>query len=341
MKKIGSLLLVCLSIVFLFSGCNSNNADVTTLQSSKKSNDMVTVGIAQIAPHGSLDNCRKGFVAGLEESGYVEGDNIVFDYKNAEGDTSNAAMITDTFVGKQYDLICGIATPTAMAAYNSVQGTNIPVVFTAVSDPLTAELVTSLDIPENNCTGTCDILPIESQLQMIRAFLPSAKTIGVLYTLSEVNSLTHLKTLKELAPSYGFEIEAIGVTSSSEISLACDTLLSKVDCINNFTDNNVVNNLNTILQKANEVGVPVFGSEEEQVKKGCVAAQNIDYYALGKETGRMAANILNGEDAKTMPVSVISECKPVANQSVLDFFELTVPEEYQSTITYLAPDKES
>lgn len=340
MKKIVALLFVCVSVVFLFNGCNLKNRGAAG-QASTKSKNMVTVGIAQIAPHGSLDNCREGFLAGLEESGYVKGENIVFDYRNAEGDTSNAAMITDTFVGKQYDLICGIATPTAMAAYNSVQGTDIPVVFTAVSDPLSAELVKSFEVPENNCTGTCDILPIESQLQMIRAFLPDAKTIGVLYTLSEVNSLTHLKTLKELAPNYGFEIKAIGVTSSSEISLACDTLLSKVDCINNFTDNNVVNNLDMILQKANEVGIPVFGSEEEQVKKGCVAAQNIDYYALGKETGRIAANILNGEDARIIPVSVISDCTPVANPSALDFFQLTVPEEYQSILTYLTPDKES
>lgn len=308
---------------------NENNTDSSSQSAS------VTVGIAQIAPHGSLDNCREGFIKGLEKGGYKEGKNLNLDIKNAQGDASNAAMITDTFVSKNYDLICGIATPTAMAAYNSAKDTDIPVVFTAVSDPISANLVTSMDSPKKNCTGTSDSLPLEQQMQMIRAMMPEAKTIGILYTTSEVNSKTHLENFKKLAPKYDFNIEAIGVSAASDIPIAMDTLVTKCDVINNFTDNNVVNNLETVLTKADAANIPVFGSEEEQVRKGCVAAQNIDYFSLGEKTGKMAAKILDGKKAETMAVKVISDCTPVANKKAMEKFKLTMPEEYKNTVTYL------
>lgn len=328
--------MVTLLTATLFTGCGTgaSSADKST-DSGKK----LKIGIAQIAPHGSLDNCREGFIEGLKEEGFEDGNTITIDYKNAEGDTSNSAMITDTFVSKKYDLICAIATPTAMAAYNSTVDTDIPVVFTAVSDPVSAELVKSLDNPQTNCTGTSDALPLEQQMQLIRAMMPDAKTIGILYTTSEVNSLTHLEKFKELAPTYGFTIEAVGVNTSSDIPLAMDTLVTKCDVINNFTDNNVVNNLDTVLAKANDAGIPVFGSEEEQVKKGCVAAQNIDYYELGITTGKMAAKVLNGEDISKMPVEVISACTPVANQEAMDRFSLTMPDEYSDNVTYLTTEE--
>ncbi len=339
MKKLSKafkLILATILTLTVITGCGSKGTDTNT--DTKK--DMYTIGISQIAPHGSLDNCREGFIAGLAEEGFVEGENVTFDYQNASGEIANAGMIAETFVSKNYDLIAGIATPTAMAAYNAAIDTDIPVIFTAVSDPVAAELVLSLEEPGTNSTGTSDALPLEPQMAMIREFMPEAKTIGILYTTSEVNSVTHLKAFEELAPKYGFTIEAIGVNTSSDIPLAVDTLLPKVDVINNFTDNNVVNNLDTVLSKANEAGIPVFGSEEEQVKKGCVAAQNINYFELGKATGKMAADVLNGADIKTMPVQVISESLPVANKQALESFNLSVPKEYEETVTYLEPSAE-
>lgn len=339
MKKLllTGLLTMTMALSFL-TGCSSENqtAKESTAQTSKEY--MKTIGITQIAPHGSLDNCREGFIAGLKEAGYEEGKNVTFDIKNAQNDTSNAAMISDTFVSKNYDLICGIATPTAMAAFNSAKDTNIPIIFTAVSDPVSANLVTSLEAPGGICTGTSDSLPLEQQMQMIRAMMPNAKTIGILYTTSEVNSKTHLEKFKKLAPKYNFEIEAIGVTASSDIPIAMDTLVTKCDVINNFTDNNVVNNLDTVLAKANEAKIPVFGSEEEQVKKGCVAAQNIDYFALGKKTGEMAAKVLDGQKAGNLPVEIISDCTPVANKEAMEKFKLTMPKEYKDTVTYLSKE---
>ena len=144
----------------------------------------------------------------------------------------------------------------------------------------------------------------------------------------------------ELAPNYNFKIEAIGVSTASDIPIAMDTLVTKCDVINNFTDNNVVNNLDTVLAKAEAYHIPVFGSEEEQVKKGCVAAQNIDYFALGEKTGQMAANILDGKKADTMPVKIISDCAPVANKEAMEKFNLAMPNDYKDTVTYLTNDSQ-
>ena len=324
MKKSGTLNLFIgmLCIVSLLTGCG-------------KSSKMKTIGISQIAPHASLDNCRNGLLDGLKEAGYIEGKNVKIDYQNAGGEISNASMISDKFVSKNYDLICSIATPTAMAAYNSAANTNIPVVFTAVSDPVAANLVNSLENPGTNSTGTSDTLPLKAQMEMIREFMPDAKTIGILYTTSEINSLTHLEHFKELAPEYGFHIEAIGVNNSSDIPLALDNLITKVDVINNFTDNNVVNNLDTVVSKAAEKKTPVFGPEEEKVKRGCVAAQNLNYYELGKVTGKIAADILNGANPATMPVQIIKDSSPVANKEVMEQLGLKLPKEYEDTIKYV------
>lgn len=288
------------------------------------------VGVIQYATHPSLANCYNGFKAGLEEAGMKDGGNITIDFQNAQGDNSNSDLIAKNMVSKKYDLIMGIATPAAMSAYSAAKSADIPVVFTAVSDPVAAGIVKTNDKPGVNCTGSSDVLPLEQQMKMIRAFLPNAKKIGILYTTSEPNSVSQLKQFKELAPKYKFEIVDVGVTSASEVAAAAANAVSKgVDCINNFTDNNVVDNLSTVLQAANGAKIPVFGSEEEQVKNGCLASQSIDYVALGKETGKMAAKILKGEaKASDTPVYLVKDCTPVYNKAVMEKLGLTLPAEY-------------
>ena len=304
----------------------------TEQQSAEK---VFKIGLTQYAPHPSLDNCREGFIEGLKEEGFEEGKNIELDLTNADGKGENAAMIAQNYVSKKYDLIGAIATPSAMAAQAAADGKNIPVVFSAVSDPVSANLVESLENPNRGTTGTSDALPLEKQMQMIRAFLPEAKKIGILYTTNEVNSQTHLAQFEALAPQYGFEIVAVGVTGPSDIPLAVDSLLAQVDCVNNFTDNNVVNNLQTLIDKANAKKIPVFGSEEEQVKNGCIASESIDYVALGRETGKIAGQILKGESVNTLPVKVISDSTPVANQAVMDALGISLPAEYKDSIDFL------
>lgn len=269
-------------------GCGSDS-------SSKSDKAEYTIGISQFAEHGSLDNCREGFLEGLKEAGIEEDKNLKVYYDNAQTDTGTAGTIADSYVSKKVDLVCAIATPSAMSAYNSCMKADIPVVYTAVSDPVGAGLVKKDGANAGNVTGSCDLLPVEEQLKMIRAMMPEAKKIGILYTTSEANSVSTIKEYKEKAGEYGFEIVDTGINTIADVDLAASDLVGKVDCICNLTDNTVVQALQTVIEKANAKNIPVFGSEIEQVKAGCVAAMGIDYFELGKKTGVMAAKILKGE----------------------------------------------
>ena len=296
-KKILAVLLTAVCTMGMVAGCGGNTSDNGTAgtQAAEASGDSYKIGISQFAEHGSLDNCREGFLEGLKEAGIEEGKNLTVEYQNAQTDTGTASTIADSFVSGKVDMICAIATPCASSAYNSCMNTDIPVVYTAVSDPVSAGLANEDGTSIGNITGSSDILPVEEQLKMIREMMPEAKKIGILYTTSEANSCSTIEQYKSLAGDYGFEIVDTGINTSADIEIAATDLVSKVDCLCNLTDNTVVNALQTVLDKANNAGIPVFGSEIEQVKSGCVASMGIDYFQLGVETGAMAAKILKGE----------------------------------------------
>ena len=293
------------------------------------SSDSYTIGISQFAVHGSLDNCREGFLAGLAEEGIVEGENLKVEYVNAQAEPATAAMTADNFVSKKVDMICAIATPSATTAYNSTLNSDIPVIYTAVSDPVAAGLANEDGSSVGNITGTCDALAVDAQLQMIREILPDAKTIGIIYTTSEANSISTVAQYEEAAGNYGFEIVTTGVTAMSEVSLAAADMVKKVDCITNLTDNTVVSALQTVLEEANKAGIPVFGSEVEQVKAGCVASMGLEYFELGKQTGHMAAKVLKGEaKASEMNYEVISEPSLYVNTAAADKVNLTLDDDF-------------
>ena len=303
----------------LLTGCKSSG--------SKSGDAEYTIGISQFAEHGSLDNCREGFIEGLKEEGIEEGENLKIEYKNAAADQGTAKQISDTFVSDKVDLICGIATPSAQAAFNSAMNSDIPVIYTAVTDPAEAKLVDDEGNPVGEITGTSDELPNKEQLEMIREILPDAKKVGILYTTSEANSVSALSTYKKLAGDYDLEIVEKGVTQTADISLAAEELLGEVDCLTNLTDNTVVNSLATILDKANAQKIPVFGSEIEQVKLGCLAAEGLDYIKLGKQTGKMAAQVLKGEKkASEIKYETISEPGLYVNTKAAENLGITIDE---------------
>ena len=329
-KKILAVLLGA-AMTMSLAACGSEGSG-SSASGSGEGGESYTIGISQFAEHGSLDNCREGFIEGLAEEGIVEGENLTIEEGNAAADAGTARQISDGFVSDGVDLVCAIATPSAEAAYVSAMNTDIPVVYTAVTDPVSAKLANEDGTPVGNVTGTSDELPIKEQLEMMRAILPDAKTIGIMYTTSEVNSVSALETYKELAGDYGFTIVESGVTQTADISLAADNLLSQVDCLSNLTDNTVVNSLATILDKANEMNIPVFGSEIEQVRKGCLAAEGLDYIELGKQTGKMAAQILKGEaEASEMNYETITEPGFYVNLAVAEQFGITIDDELLST----------
>lgn len=330
MKKFLSILATMCLTVGMLSGCGTtgttDSADNTT------TDEMVTVGLAQFAPHGSLDNCVEGFKLGMAESGYVEGENVEYEFQNAQADMANTNQIAQTMVAAGVDLLCGVATPMAQACYNASNGL-IPVIYTAVTDPVAAELANADGTSVGNVTGTSDKLAVDAQLDMIRKFMPEAKKIGILYTTSEANSVSAIEEYKDLAPKYGFEIVESGISQTSDIPLAATDIVSKVDCLTNLTDNTVVSALPTVLDAANKANIPVFGSEIEQVKNGCVATEGLDYISLGKQTGAMAARVLKGEDPKDIPFETITEYSLYINSTALQNLGMECPEDLKATAT--------
>lgn len=323
-KKLVAGLLTGAMMAALLTGCAGSGSD-----KSSDAKESYTIGIEQFAEHGSLDNCREGFLQGLEEEGIKEGDNLKVETKNAAADMGTAGQISDSFVSDKVDLICAIATPSAQSAYNAAMDAGIPVIYTAVTDPVAAELASEDGTPAGEVTGTSDKLPVEEQLKMIREMLPDAKKIGILYTTSEANSCSTIEQYKSLAGDYGFEIVDTGINTSADIEIAATDLVSKVDCLCNLTDNTVVNALQTVLDKANNAGIPVFGSEIEQVKSGCVASMGIDYYQLGIETGELAAKILKGEaTAKDTNFITASKAELYVNTAAADKIGMKLDDAY-------------
>lgn len=330
-NKLLAGLLTAAMVAAMATGCAGGSGSGSS-EAGSSDKESYTIGISQFAEHGSLDNCREGFLAGLEEAGIKEGDNLTVDLKNAAADMGTAGQISGSFVSDKVDMICAIATPTAQSAYNAAMDAGIPVIYTAVTDPVAAELASEDGTPVGEVTGTSDKLPVEAQLQMMRELLPDAKKLGIMYTTSEANSVSTIKEYKSLAGNYGFELVEKGITATADVALAADDLLSQVDCITNLTDNTVVASLPTILEKANDKKIPVFGSEIEQVKIGCLAAEGIDYIALGKQTGKMAAQVLKGEKkASEMNFELITEPGFYVNNKVAENLGITVPQELKDT----------
>lgn len=332
MKKFFAVVVAALTLCLFsvgFSGCDR----FLVRQDGK-----ITIAVLQYAEHGSLDNCYQGLREGLAERGYGE-DEVSYTFYNAKGNDSNNTTYANTLINMMPDVAVGIATPSAYALANAARG-DVPVVFTAVSDP-TAE---SADFSGfENVTGSSDKLPVEGQIDLIKAFLNKGDEtvrIGILYTKTEANSVSQVAEFEALESEKNVKIVAFGVNAANEIPTAIENLIGQgVDCFNNLTDNNVVQNLGTLLDKANAANIPVFGSEIEQVEKGCLASCSLDYVKLGRQTGYMIADILGGKSADDIDYLYLNDGYSVDyNGDVLEKFSLTLPADYSDANNVTAAD---
>ena len=324
LKKFATALLALTMTLSLAACGGTDTADDTADDTAAEGETtMYKIGISQYGEHASLDNCREGFLQGLEQAGLVEDVDYTLLYQNASFDDATATQIGQTFSAADVDLMVGIATPSAVACYAAAEEKNIPVIFTAITDPVGAHL------DSGNITGTSDVLPVAGQLELIRALQPNATTIGIIYMTSEANSVYSIGVYEELAADYGFTIESVGVTAQSEVTQAVDTLISRgVDCFSNLTDNTVVGVLPAILEKTNEAGIPVYGSEVEQVKLGCVGGAGLDYVQLGIQTGLMAAKVLTGEaSCQDLPYETIENYGLYVNSDTAAKLGITIPDD--------------
>lgn len=325
-QKLSILLVVLLIFSSLLSGCGNkeipiNNERTETTQTGKP----IEIGVTQIIEHPALDSARLGFIDALASKGLKDGENLKIDFQNAQGDGPTAQTIAQNFVSGKKDLIFAIATPTAEAAFNATN--EIPILITAVTDPVDAGLAETLEKPGTNVTGTSDAAPMDRQFQLLKELLPNVKKVGIIYNTSERNSEIQVEMAKKLSGDYGLEIITQGITGTNEMPQVLDFITGKIDVMYIPTDNMVASSMAIISQKCMDKRIPIIGSEQAHVEGGALATEGIDYYKLGFQTGLMAIEVLNGAKPETMPIETLKETTLAINIEAAKQLGIVIPQE--------------
>ena len=276
---------------------------LVTVTACSSDGTKTTVGIAQIVTHPSLDAIREGTLEGLKANGYTEGDNLTVDVQNPQGDQSTLTSIANTWASAKLGAVVAITTPVAQACAQAVK--NAPIIFTGVTDPVKAGLVTTWEKPTDQITGVSDLNPIDKQLALVKQVKPDAKVVGIVYSSSEANSQVQVDMAKEQAGKEGLTIKTATIANSSEIQQAAESL----DCDVYFvpTDNTVVSGLEALIQVAEKKKRPIISVDADSVDRGTVAAYALDYKQMGIQTGAMVAKILKGTKPSTLPVETTDQ----------------------------------
>lgn len=282
------------------------------------------VAVTAIVEHPALDACRDGVRDELAAAGFEEGKNLKFVYESAQGNPGTAAQIARKFVGENPDVIVPISTPSAQAVVAATS--EIPVVFTAVTDPVGAQLVSNEEAPGGNVTGMSDLSPLAKHLELIREITPDAKTVGVPFNPGEANAVTLVELLKSLAPEQGFEIVEASATKSSEVLGAAQSLVGKVDVIYVPTDNTIVSALEAVVKVGIDNQIPVYAGDTDSVPRGVMAAIGFNYYDVGRQTGKIVVRILNGEKPGDIPVEGVQITELYVNPGAAEKMGVTLPE---------------
>ncbi|MBN2223886.1 MAG: ABC transporter substrate-binding protein [Deltaproteobacteria bacterium] len=290
-----------------------------------KEKTKILIGITQIVEHPSLDDIRKGFIDYLSENGYKEGVNVTYDINIAQGDMAAAALIADKLVGMNPDLILSITTPSSQPLVNATD--TVPILFAAVTDPVGAGLVSSLEGGGKNVTGTSDLTPVGRHFDLIREIAPGAKKIGIIYNAGEANSVSYINWAKKEADRLGMELIEATVTSSGDVLGAAESLVGKVDVIHIPTDNTVTSAFESVTKVCEDNRIPLFASSVLSVQRGALAAVAIDPYRLGRQTGEMAIEILKGKNPGDMPVEYLKKFLLYVSLPAAKKYGVTIPEE--------------
>jgi len=276
------------------SGCSDADQAQQEPVADAPAKEAKTIAITQIVEHPSLDEIRRGITEELAANDYVEGKNLTVNFQSAQGNTATAGQIAKQFAGDMPDAIVAISTPSAQTVVASTK--NIPVIYTAISDPLAAKLINENNVPtQPNVTGLSSQLPIEPPLDLIQKIVPQAKTIGYVYSPGEANSVTVLKQLQAAAPARGLKILEVTANRPNDVAMATRSLQGRVDVIYTSLDNNVISAFEAMAGTANEMKIPVITSDEFSVRRGATAALGVNDYDFGRVTGKMVYRVLNGE----------------------------------------------
>ncbi|WP_341876693.1 ABC transporter substrate-binding protein [Defluviitalea saccharophila] len=335
MKKFIKTLSLFLStaVLMLAVGCSNGGGNTTAPadSSGEDSSKNVTVGIIQYMDHVALDAAREGFVEALKDNGYVDGENLTIDFQNAQGDQSNLSTISDRFVSNNVDLVLAIATPAAQSIAGKT--TEIPVLATAVTDFEAAKLVDSNEAPGGNVSGTTDMNPIKEQIDLLVKLAPEAKTVGVLYTSSEDNSIVQARIAQEAIESLGLNYVEVTVTNSNDVQQATQSIVEKCDAIYIPTDNTFASAMPVVHGVTSQSKTPVICGESGMVNNGGLATLGINYKDLGYQTGLMAVKILKGEATPaTMPIESAEKFDFAINGTVAEEIGIEIPADLQEYV---------
>jgi putative ABC transport system substrate-binding protein len=344
MKKMLKILAIVLTVsvlVISLTACGRNNANAgpsgkedTTEATDGRNNanadtsgkeDVLEIGIVQIVEHPSLNTIREACISRMAELGYKDGENIRIDYQNAQNDQTNLNTICQKFKANKKDLIIAIATPSAQAAASAT--TDIPVLFSACTDPIGSGLVTSLEKPGGNVTGTSDAVSASKIMELAKRITPDIKVVGALYNSSETNSISVVNNLKEYCAANNLQVIEGTVTNSSEVQQVTQSLAGKVDAIFSPIDNTIASAMPTVTQVAQNAKIPVYVGADSMVSDGGLATYGVNYTVLGQETGEMAAEILEGKNPGDMPVRTMEVVEIYVNKKTAEDIGITIPED--------------
>jgi len=327
-NKIKRLLALSLCIPMILTGCSQpaveqaeKPAETPVAETpAPEAKQAFKIGISQLVEHPALDASRQGFIDQLKELGV----NVVIDEKNAQGDVANAQIIAEKFVKDDVDLIFTIATLTSQAAKKAIEGTDIPMVFTAVTDPVFSQLVTARDITDKNITGVDDAAPIKENLELFTKLKENIKTIGIIYNTGESNSEVQVNQTKEIAKELGLTIETVGITSVNDIPQAMNTIAKKADGLYIITDNLVASSISLVAKLAEENKLITVSADSSTIEDGILMAEGISFYGIGKQSAIMAKKILVDKiDIKDIHVESAPEFEIKVNTRVMEALGFT------------------
>ncbi|OOE46831.1 MULTISPECIES: ABC transporter substrate binding protein [Salinivibrio] len=281
------------------------------------------VAVSQIVEHPALDAARNGLLDGLIAKGYTQGENLDFKYQTAQGNPAIAVQIARQYVGEQPDVLVGIATPSAQALAAATR--DVPVIFTAVTDPVGAKLVKNMDAPSGNVTGLSDLSPVAQHVALAKELLPNLSSIGVVYNPGEANAVTLVELLKEVAEQHGIKVIEGTALKSADVQSAAQVVATQSDVIYAPTDNTVASAIDGLVAAANAADTPVIGGSTSYIPNGAVAALGFDYYSVGVQTADYVAAVLEGKPISSLPAKVAEGSDLAVNRAAAKKLGLEVP----------------
>lgn len=308
---------VLLLIVFSFPACSKKPPETKEIK----------IGITQIATHPGIDAIRKGFLDEMTKLGYEDGKNVTYDQTNAQGDMPTAQSIAQKLVRDKCDLIFAISTPSSQTVAQSIKGTDIPLVFGAVTDPVSAGLVASMDKPGGNITGTSDKWPVDKQFDLLLQLAPAVKIVGLVYNPGETNSESNLKVVEQVCKARNLTVVKVSVSNTSEVYTAAKSLVGRCDAIYVPADNTVIAAMDSVVKVAEENKIPLLPGVSSNVEQGGFGTIGPDYYDVGVQSAKLADQVLKGKKPGDIPVATAERLEYYFNKRSAAAMGITIPED--------------